>query len=378
LDEFPTAFGPIRPGFQQVIHSGIQEMSRRIIHIDMDAFFASVEQRDDPSLRGRPVVVGGSPTGRGVVAAASYEARAFGIHSAMPARTAVRLCPDLVFVRGDFSRYREVSSHMRRIVADYTSLVEPMSLDECYLDVTDLPAGYPTATAVARDIRTRIREELRLTASAGVAPLKFVAKMASDFKKPDGLTVVPPDRVLVFLHPLKVAKLPGVGPATEEYLRTLGVHTIGDLAALPVERADVLFGKYGRRLWERANGIDYGEVRTSRIRKSRSAERTFAEDLTDRAEMRRMLESLAGRVCQEMQRDALLARTVRIKVRYRDFTTFTRATTLFDATADEGTVGRVAIALLDLFAPALPVRLLGVGLANLVYPDTPKQLRLAL
>ncbi|MEZ4701390.1 MAG: DNA polymerase IV [Rhodothermales bacterium] len=352
-------------------------MDRKIIHIDMDAFFASVEQRDDPSLRGKPVVVGGSPTGRGVVAAASYEARVYGIHSAMPARTALRLCPDLVFVRGDFARYREASTHMRRILTEYTALIEPLSLDECYLDVSDLPEGYPTATAVAREIRARIRDELNLTASAGVAPLKFVAKMASDYKKPDGLTVVPPEKLLAFLHPLKVAKLPGVGPATESYLNENGIFTIGDLAALTPERVDGMFGKYGRRLWERSNGIDEGQVRTYRKRKSRSAERTFAQDLVHRPEMHRMLESLAARVCQEMTRDALLARTVRIKVRYRDFTTFTRATTLFDATADEGLVSRVAIALLDLVAPAQPVRLLGVGLANLVYPDTPRQLRLA-
>ncbi|MDZ4700047.1 MAG: DNA polymerase IV [Rhodothermales bacterium] len=353
-------------------------MDRKIIHIDMDAFFASVEQRDDPSLRGRPVVVGGSPTGRGVVAAASYEARVYGIHSAMPARTALRLCPDLVFVRGDFARYREVSSQMRGIVSDYTALIEPMSLDECYLDVSDLPHGFKTATAVAREIRARIRDELRLTASAGVAPLKFVAKMASDFKKPDGLTVVPPARLLDFLHPLKVARLPGVGPATEAFLHEHGIHTIGDLAVVSREHADGLFGKFGWRLWERANGIDAGEVRIHHIRKSRSAERTFAEDIAVRPEMHRALESLAARVCHEMARDMLLARTVRIKVRYRDFTTFTRATTLFDATADEALVARVAITLLEHVAPVQPVRLLGVGLANLVYPDTPRQLRLDL
>lgn len=344
----------------------------------MDAFYASVEQRDDPGLRGQPVVVGGSPTGRGVVSAASYEARKFGIHSAMPASQAKRLCPQAVFLRGDFKKYREVSRQMRAILLDYTSIIEPASLDECYMDVTELPESLPTATAVAKEIRARIKEELYLTASAGVAPMKFVAKIASDYKKPDGLTVVHPARVDEFLRPMSVRKMPGVGPATFSRLESLELLTIGQLADLTHEEATRLFGKHGLRLWSLANGNDTRPVRTSRQRKSRSAERTFSTDITDREEIVGMLRKLAVRVCDDIKKEQLLGRTIRIKVRYHDFTTLTRASTIDFPTDDPALVGDVAVLLLSRTEPLPPIRLLGVGVGNLVPADTPRQLVLDL
>ena len=351
---------------------------RRIIHIDMDAFYASVEQRDDPSLRGRPVIVGGSPTGRGVVSAASYEARKWGVHSAMPAIVARKRCPHAVFVRADFTKYRSVSKQMRGILNDYTTLIEPVSLDECYLDVTDLPSLHETATSVAKEIRNRIHHELHLTASAGVAPFKYVAKIASDFNKPDGLTVVHPHRVLDFLHPLPIKKLPGVGPALSLKLQALQAQTIGDLAQWSLDEARTRLGKVGINLWQMANGIDNRPVRSWRRRKSRSAERTFAEDIYERSEMVDQLTRLASRVCREIKSEQLLARTVTIKVRYPDFTTVTRSSTLHDPTDDPSLVSEIAVLLLGKTNPQNGVRLLGVGVSNLIFPDIPRQLNLGL
>lgn len=353
-------------------------MTRRIIHIDMDAFYASVEQRDDPSLKGRPVIVGGNPFGRGVVSAASYEARQWGIHSAMPSSQAFRRCPHAIFVRGDFKKYRAVSRQMRLILKDYTDIIEPASLDECYLDVSELPAHLPTATDVAKEIRARIKEELNLTASAGVAPMKFVAKIASDYKKPDGLTVVHPSKVEEFLNPLSVRKMPGVGPATFGKLEELGLLTVGQLAALTKVEATKLFGKHGLRLWALANGQDKRPVRTSWKRKSCSAERTFSVDITSHEEIIEMLHKLAKRVCKDIQKESLLARTVNIKVRYHDFTTLTRASTLISPTDDVGLVADVAVLLLRRTEPLPPIRLLGVGVSNLIHPDAPRQLSLGL
>ena len=349
-------------------------IQRKIIHVDMDAFYASVEQRDRPELKGRPVVVGGKPGGRGVVSAASYEARAFGIHSAMPASRVQRLCPDAVFVSPNFKKYRDISDHLRKIFREYTDLVEPLSLDECYLDVTETFSSLPTATAIAQEIRARIYNELGLTASAGVAPYKYVAKIASDFNKPDGLTVVPPERLLEFLHPLPVKKLPGVGPSTNSFYKKHGIHTIGDLAALREVEAVKLLGKNGIRLWKRSRGIDNSRVRTEWRRKSRSAERTFGEDVREREVLLEKISQLSERVCQALVREGLLGRTVRLKVRYADFTTLTRATTLQVATNDSKVVNRCAVRMLDLMGPLPPIRLLGVGLGNLIYPDLPRQL----
>ncbi len=364
---------------KQAAHPRHREaVRRRIIHVDMDAFYASVEQRDDPSLRHKPMVVGGSPNGRGVVSAASYEARKWGIHSAMPSSQALKRCPDLVFVKADFAKYREVSLQMREILADFTSILEPVSLDECYLDVTDLPPRYPTATEVARTIRRRIRDELHLTASAGVAPYKYVAKIASDYNKPDGLTVVHPDRVLAFLHPMPVSRLPGVGPAMHARLNLAGIYTIGDLAAWSIDEAAEQLGKTGNRLWSMAHGIDDKEVRTHRKRKSRSAERTYPQDIHSQTRMVDELLRLTHRVCNEIQKEKLLARTVRIKVRYPDFTTITRSSTLIQPTDAPEVVAHIAISLLKKIEPLPSVRLLGVGVANLIYPDAPRQLSLGL
>ena len=340
----------------------------------MDAFYASVEQRDQPSLRGKPVVVGGRPGGRGVVSAASYEARKYGIHSAMPASRVQRLCPHAIFVPPDFKKYRVVSDALKLIFRSYTDLVEPLSLDECYLDVTETFSLLPTATAIAKEIRARIREELGLTASAGVAPYKYVAKIASDFNKPDGLTVVPPERVLEFLHPMPVQKLPGVGPSTRTFYNKHGIQTIGDLAALPEVDAVKLLGKNGIRLWKRARGIDHARVRTERRRKSRSAERTFLEDVKEKEILHQRIRELADRVCKALEREDLMGRTVRLKVRYADFTTISRATTLHLATRDPAIVSRCALKMLDQLGSLPPIRLLGVGMANLAYPDTPRQL----
>jgi len=249
-------------------------MVRKIIHVDMDAFYASVEQRNDPQLRGKPVIVAWCGN-RSVVCAASYEARAFGVHSAMPAIRAERLCPDAVFVAPDFTRYRAVSCDVRNIFRRYTDLIEPLSLDEAYLDVTENKTGLPTATLVARTIREQIRGELNLTASAGVAPNKFLAKLASDWRKPDGLFVIQPEEVDAFLLPLPVGRLPGVGEVTQEKLAKLRIHTVGELRGMELSILEHEFGRYGVRLHELARGIDDSEVVPNRPTQSISVEDTF-------------------------------------------------------------------------------------------------------
>lgn len=251
---------------------------RKIIHADMDAFYASVEQGDDPQLRGKPVIVAWK-SNRSVVCAASYEARAFGVRSAMPTMRAERLCPGAVFIAPDFPRYRAVSKSVREIFKCHTDLIEPLSLDEAYLDVTENKTGLPTATLVARTIRQQIRQELNLTASAGVAPNKFLAKLASDWKKPDGLFVIQPEEVDAFLLTLPVGRLPGVGKVTEEKLTRLGIKTVGELRNLELARLEVEFGRYGARLYELARGIDENQVIPDRPTKSISVEDTFAEDV---------------------------------------------------------------------------------------------------
>jgi len=335
----------------------------------MDAFYASVEQRDNPNLRGKPLVVGGDPDSRGVVAAASYEARKFGIRSAIPCSRAQRLCPSAIFVPPRMSRYKEVSRQIHRIFADYTDLIEPLSLDEAYLDVTADKAGLGSATATAEAIRTRIRDELQLTASAGVAPIKFVAKIASDFNKPDGQTVVPPHRVLAFIRPLPIRKLWGVGPATAEQIEALGVTTIGDLAAIPESKLLARLGKRGPFLSRLARGIDARSVSPNRERKSQGAERTFAEDVLDRSRLEEVLEGQAERVCERISQQGIRARTVTLKIRYADFTTLTRSETLSIPTADAAQTVDAAKRLLDKTeAGERPVRLIGVSLSNLVRP----------
>jgi DNA polymerase-4 len=340
---------------------------RRILHCDMDCFYAAVEVRDQPSLRGKPVVVGGRPESRGVVAAASYEARRFGIHSAMASAQAVRRCPDLVFLPPDFSRYRRESEAIFAIFDEFTPIVQPASLDEAYLDVSDHLGKWGSGTAIAREIRRRVREERKLTVSVGVGPNRLVAKIASDFHKPDGLTVVKPDQVEAFLAPLPVRRLHGVGPATERSLGELGVKTVEELRRLDVETLTERFGKWGEVLHAFARGIDDRPVSVERERKSLGTETTYARDL-DRADaVESELVRLAGDVAEDLQKRHLWARTITIKVRYADFTTITRSHTVGVACCDAPSLVRLATALMRRTdAAARPVRLLGVTASNLV------------
>jgi DNA polymerase-4 len=338
--------------------------TRRIIHVDMDAFYASVEQRDDPSLQGKPVVVGGDPQRRGVVAAASYEARAFGVHSAMAMARAVRLCPALVIVRPDFAKYRAVSSQVFAIFREVTPLVEPLSLDEAYLDVTENAWGEPLATAVARRIKLRIRNETQLTASAGVAPNKFLAKIASGWKKPDGLTVIPPERVEWFLQQLPADALWGVGPVTARKLQAIGVRRLVDVRDASLELLREAVGSQALWLRQLAIGLDDRSVEPSRAAKSSGSERTFATDLTDIDEIRRRVVRMAEDAAAWLQEERLFARTVTLKARYGDFTTITRSLTL-PPTRDTHEIVETAKALLERTeAGTRPVRLLGVSVKN--------------
>jgi DNA polymerase-4 len=341
---------------------------RRILHCDMDCFYAAVHMRDEPALAGKPVVIGGSPEGRGVVAAASYEARRFGVRSAIPAARARRLCPDAVFLSPDFPRYRKESEAIFEIFRRYTPLVQAVSIDEAYLDVSDHLGERGSATAVAREIKERVREERRLTVSIGVGPSRLVAKIASDFDKPDGLTVVPPRRVLDFLAPLPVRSLPGVGPATERVLKEeLGIATIAELRAQPAERLAERFGRHGDGLYHYARGIDERPVVTSRERKSLGTETTYATDLEGLEVMDGEIGRLAAEVAAGLVMRQLAARTVTVKVRYRDFTTVTRARTLPWPVDDPAEIAAQARRLLRLTEAArLPVRLLGVTASSLV------------
>jgi DNA polymerase-4 len=338
------------------------QTQRRIIHIDMDAFYASVEQRDNPELRGRPVAVGGSPTSRGVVAAASYEARRFGVRSAMPMARAVRLCPELVIVRPDFSKYKAASEKVMEILHSATPLVEPLSLDEAYLDVTENLWGEPLAMNVARRIKAAIFETLRLTASAGVAPNKFLAKIASGWEKPDGLTVIAPERVESFLQKLPVEALWGVGPVTAKKLRAIGVTQLVAIRTVDAQLLAHTVGSLADWLVKLAHGVDERPVEPERERKSISSETTFARDLTDLADIHRELDALAAEVAESLARKGLVARTVTIKVRYANFITVTRSHTAQGATRSVKSLSVRARALLERTdAARRPVRLLGVG-----------------
>lgn len=339
---------------------------RRILHCDLDCFYAQVHMRDDPSLRGRPVVVGGSPSGRGVVAAASYEAREFGIHSAMPAARAVRLCPDAVFLRPQFPLYREESEKVFEIFRRFTPVVQPASLDEAYLDLTEHLVPWRSATHVAREIRRRVREERGLVLSVGVAPNRLVAKIASDFHKPDGLTVVRPSQVRDFLAPLSVREIHGVGPATAERLAELGVETVEDLRRLDLDLLTRRFGRHGASLHAYARGVDERPVRTSRERKSLGHERTYASDLRSLEEMDEQIEWLAGKVAEGLEKRELLAGTITTKVRYADFTTLTRSRSFPDPVMSARGIADVARQLLrQTDAGRRHVRLLGVTASSL-------------
>ena len=342
---------------------------RKIIHIDMDAFYASVEQRDDPSLRDRPVVVAWRGA-RSVVCAASYEARRYGVRSAMPAMRAERLCPDAVFVPPDFPRYKTVSRQIRAIFLEHTDLVEPLSLDEAYLDVTTPKIASPSATATAQAIRARIRDETRLTASAGVAPNKFIAKIASDWNKPDGVFVVRPEKVEAFLTPLPVGRIPGVGQVMQGKLEELGVRTVGELRALPLEALQARFGSYGGSLYRRARGIDERPVQPDQPVQSISAEDTFAQDLP-LDELAPHVRRIAEKAWNSTRKTPRVGRTVVLKLKTAQFRILTRSLTpdAPPASLDEFT----AIALSLLARVALPeatrYRLVGVGLSNFHDPE---------
>ena len=352
---------------------------RRILHCDMDCFYAAVHMRDDPSLRGKPVVIGGSPNGRGVVAAASYEVRRYGVRSAMPASQAIRRCPHAIFIKPEFPRYREESQAIFEIFREFTPVVQPASLDEAYLDVSDHLEPWGSATAVAREIRRRVLEERRLTVSVGVGPNRLIAKIASDCDKPDGLTVVKPNRVQAFLDPLPVRRLHGVGPATEKALGELGVATIADLRAVELEVLRQRFGRHGQGLYNYCRGVDERPVRTHRERKSLGHERTYARDIASLKEMDAQLEDLSQRVASGLDKRGIAARTITVKVRYPDFTTLTRARSLDHPTASAERIVRVARELLRLTdAATRNIRLLGVTASGLStgQPEGPEQLGL--
>src|SRR2546425_4857973 len=338
------------------------EPTRRIIHVDMDAFYASVEQRDNPGLRGRPVAVGGPAESRGVVAAASYEARAFGVRSAIPMARALRLCPELVIVRPDFARYRAVSQQVMAILRSCTPFVEPLSLDEAYLDVTDNLWAEPLASNVAKRLKALIRGQLNLSASAGVAPNKFLAKIASGWKKPDGLTVIAPERVEQFLQQLPVETLWGVGPVTAKKLRAVGIARLVDVRSADRELLSRTVGSLGEWLIRLSHGDDPRPVISNRPYKSISCEETYAQDLTNFEEMAAELERMSAQLAGSLSKKRLRARTVTIKVRYADFTTVTRSHTAESASNSEKYIADCARTLLERTdAARRPVRLLGVG-----------------
>jgi len=348
-------------------------MSRWIIHADLDAFFASVEQLDNPELRGRPVVVGGPPQSRGVVAAASYEARAFGVRSAMPMVTALRLCPQATRVPPRFERYGEISRRVMEIFRRWTPLVEPVSLDEAFLDVTeaveressDEDRGLSSVEAIARAIKQRVKEEVSLTVSVGAASSRSVAKIASDLRKPDGLLVVPPGTERQFLAPLPVRSLWGVGPKTAERLASEHITTIGELAKRSPEWARRLFGERGLYLLQMARGIDDSPVSVERETKSVSSETTFALDVGDLGVLEASLRELAEETAERLRRHGLKGRTVKVKLRLADFTTFTRQTTLAHPTDAADTIYREASHLLAReVTDARRFRLLGVGVSD--------------
>jgi DNA polymerase IV len=356
---------------------GGPELQRRIVHVDLDAFYASVEQRDHPELRGKPVAVGGSRE-RGVVAAASYEARRFGVHSAMPSVTARRKCPELIFVKPRFDVYREVSRQIRDIFHEYTPLVEPLSLDEAYLDVTENLKDIPYATQVAREIRAKIWQETRLTASAGISFNKFLAKMASDQNKPNGQFVITPEMGLAFVERLPVGKFHGIGPATARKMNELGIFTGLDLKAQPLGLLQERFGKAGTHYYWISRAVDHRLVQPDRIRKSVGAENTFERDLTGFGEMTAALQPITGKVWRYCEQTGVWGRTVTLKVKFSDFQQITRSRTLTGYVDSRSALEQASV---DLLRQLLPmdrsVRLLGVSLSALNTDDEPESPQLS-
>ena len=336
-----------------------------ILHADLDAFYAAVEQLDNPGLRGKPVLVGGRPDQRGVVATASYEARKYGVHSAMPMSVATRLCPEGIIVRPRFDRYKEVSDQIMAIFRELTELVEPLSIDEAHLDITRVVAEGLAPLAVALDLKRRVRSEEGLTLSVGVASSKSVAKIASDLNKPDGLVVVPPGEEATFLAPLPAGKLWGIGPKTAESLRQDGIESIGQLAERPLDWHLRRFGKRGGSIRARALGQDREPVHTERVTKSVSAETTFPSDIGDPERLYSELARLARNVVRHLERKELQGRTVTVKLRLSDFTTFTRQATLPALASSENTILELARRLLSReLTPGRTFRLLGVGVSS--------------
>ncbi|QIQ85280.1 DNA polymerase IV [Erythrobacter sp.] len=342
---------------------------RKIIHVDMDAFFASVEQRDNPELRGKPVAVGGA-SGRGVVAAASYEARAFGVRSAMPSVTAKRLCPDLIFVKSRFDAYREASRQIRAVFEHHTPLVEPLSLDEAFLDVTEDRLGIGSATRIAELIRQEIRAKTQLTASAGVSYNKFLAKLASDQNKPDGLCVIRPGEGAAFVAGLPIRRFHGVGPKAEEKMKRLGIETGADLAGKDIAFLREHFGSFAEYLFRAARGIDLRPVRPHRIRKSVGGERTFSQDIGGADALRDTLEDIIDIVWERIERAETRGRTVTLKLKYIDFRIVTRAKSIpsrpGDWVEDKARFAQLSRDLLEEALPLpMPIRLMGLTLSNL-------------
>ncbi|TLV03297.1 DNA polymerase IV [Dyadobacter luticola] len=343
---------------------------RKIIHIDMDAFYASVEQRDFPEYRGKPLAVGGSPTGRGVVATASYEARKFGVRSAMPSRQAINLCPNIIFVHPRFEVYKSVSRSIREIFSRYTDLIEPLSLDEAYLDVSEDKLQIGSAMEIARRIKKEISDELHLTASAGVSVNKFVAKIASDLDKPNGLTFIGPSKIERFMDNLPVEKFHGVGKVTADKMKGMQLFTGADLKKLSEEELVKHFGKTGHFYYQIVRGIDDREVQTHRETKSLGAEDTFTYDLTKPEEMYKELDRIGVVVFNRLQKNQLKGRTVTLKVKFSDFTQITRNHSFLTPTNDLDTITDTAKMLLDkVEMHEKPVRLLGISLSNFQEPE---------
>ena len=342
----------------------MEQQLRKIIHIDMDAFYASVEQLDNPELKGKPIAVGGSEV-RGVVSAASYEARKFGVKSAMSGVQAARLCPQLIFVRPRFDRYKEISKQIRAIFLEYTDLVEPLSLDEAYLDVTENKKGNPSATLIAKEIRQKIFEKTGLTASAGISVNKFVAKIASDYNKPNGQKTVNPDEVEAFIEVLDVKKFYGIGKVTAEKMYQLGIYTGLDLKNKTLEYLEQHFGNSGQAFYNLSRGISYSQVKPNRQMKSIGAERTFNENLSSEIYMEERLENIASEIERRIKKYKISGKTITLKIKYSDFTQQTRSKTLPYFIADKSLILETAKELLYQERLKDSVRLLGISLNNL-------------
>jgi len=341
---------------------------RKIIHVDMDAFYASVEQHDAPELKGKPIAVGGSSK-RGVVAAASYEARKYGVRSAMPSVTAARLCPDLIFVKARFERYREISRQIREIFHDYTDLVEPLSLDEAYLDVTENKFNYPSATIIAYEIRRRIYETTGLTASAGISVNKFIAKVASDYNKPNGQKTIVPEEILEFLESLEIRKFHGIGKVTAEKMYQHGIFNGADLKSKTVEFLAENFGKSGVYYYNIVRGIHKSAVKPDRIRKSLGAERTFSDNISSEIFMMERLDHIAEEIEKRLAKNNVAGKTITLKIKYSDFKMQTRSKTISDFISKKHEILEIATELVRQERFRESVRLLGLSLSNLNTED---------